>query len=705
MRAENAILHEVLQGTLPHLDPAASCLVSTVTGTLRQPPQTCSSGDKTTSASLPYALRRLDQAGGEFGQMEASAAHNPVNASNWAASPEQDCGSAGEGPDMLSTLRSVLGESNEPEQGAGSGIAPVEGPDDDDAGSSSGSAWSGDDVMLEASQTLQGSMPSSQARPAPPDAITAVPPGHAAPSLGTVRQVSFTRSTKLDSTEDSAPPPSAAMEDSRLDGEARREPLRLAKSMRRHKKSPRTRRDTMELSRVPRLAARLRAPVHVNSAVSFLQKLAKARTDGGSPAEPAEGPCMPVDGTAPQPTVQHVSAVPHHCGGGDDDGDAQMEKAKAIISAAVQRRKLGAQKAAADGADGPDTAKFAAAEPAQPEAVKHQQQAGAPTPGSMAQDSVGPEPQCRRSDETREQAGAAPAEPGSEHQDDPSGQAVPRTSMSMRMPDVHATSIAVVNALRSIGSARGRDQGRGQPAVACGSSLRSRSPSLGPACGRARGGMEAKPLLTSTRLRHSHTPPRRCSLSPQRPPQCTKDTVIAELQAQTCTMASIMNEHMPWMINEVLLLSFLTCTDVQALDGRASSNSGECWVELQVTRATREKAAPTTSPCQCTPQLSISMLAQKAQASVSVPAGAGVQCLQNGMLVAGHGSSGPATKPDSNRSVAKAAGDKYAATLMQPGMWRPHTAGSVRAGGAVTLHPPASHGIRLQQSLLRNSSV
>lgn len=360
------------------------------------------------------------------------------------------------------------------------------------------------------------------------------------------------------------------------------EPERLARHMRRSRRGPKTRRDTMELSRVPRLAARLRAPMHANSAVSFLQKLARARTDGGLQAQPAQGLCMPAEGNGTQEALldgqQHVMQ-PEKAGSAvevGDGADAEMDKAKAIILAAVQRRKLGKAGAAKTGADGATQSGASTAtgsataevDASKSDAVDWHQHDGLGVSAAEMGDSIAEEQLCSVPEEPAETVATAPDEHvREEHNAAPGNQARRSRSITMRMPDVHATSIAVANALRSIGSARARDQTTSRPPLAWSSSLRSRSPShsppRGPAQKCAQGNTTMKPWLVSARLGQGRTPPTRSrSLSPRHVPSETqvtgrrRDTVIAELQAQTHTMASIMNEHMPWMINEVLLPLF-----------------------------------------------------------------------------------------------------------------------------------------------------
>lgn len=143
-----------------------------------------------------------------------------------------------------------------------------------------------------------------------------------------------------------------------------------------------------------------------------------------------------------------------------------------------------------------------------------------------------------------------------------------------------------------------------------------------------------------------------------------------------------------------------------ALDCAASPRPGvdRLLCELQITRATWGNGAPPAAACECAPRLSIPVFRQASQETGSAPQVA--QRVQSGKLAATRGVS-PGPRADGKRTFAKAAGDKYAATVMQqPSIWRSRAARHGKAGGgAITLHPPASHGLQYQRSFHRNSSA
>lgn len=322
----------------------------------------------------------------------------------------------------------------------------------------------------------------------------------------------------------------------------------------------------MELSRVPRLAGRLRAPVHANSAVSFLQKLSKARRDGDLEEQRAAG--VQLAGDDGQNGGQACETAQINT---DLRDETKMEKARGVILAAVQRRKLG--QAAADMAQvdtctneagnagtGPNPSAIHTVEP-QPHKAGETQNSGV--------DGVGPTapPDTMGNAGGPTSSGTADEEPASTQPSNLAPGLIPGKAMSLRMPDVHATSMAVARALRTIGSAKGTSRtSRDRPAASTSHAWSVRSVSHSPqerrtwqSQQRAHASRAAKPWLVSSPSRRGSTSPVRSrSLSPHhlQPQTCAspkqRDTVIAELQAQTHTMASIMNEHMPWMISEVL---------------------------------------------------------------------------------------------------------------------------------------------------------
>lgn len=97
------------------------------------------------------------------------------------------------------------------------------------------------------------------------------------------------------------------------------------------------------------------------------------------------------------------------------------------------------------------------------------------------------------------------------------------------------------------------------------------------------------------------------------------------------------------------------------------------------------------------PKFSVPVLAQKPDNVASAPSSSTHHA---GKMTSSY-RFGPAQADGKKANAMKAAGDKYAATLMQPSAWRCNTARHVRAAGAVTLHPPASHGMQLQYSVTR----
>lgn len=123
--------------------------------------------------------------------------------------------------------------------------------------------------------------------------------------------------------------------------------------------------------------------------------------------------------------------------------------------------------------------------------------------------------------------------------------------------------------------------------------------------------------------------------------------------------------------------------------------------DLQVTRATRTQAKEPQSLCHCSPRLTIPAKPRAAHKRGDAPTHKAPEMI--GMV----GRSIKSLPPTSRgHHHAKEAGDKYAATLMQSSEWRSHSVAShLRARGGVTMHPPASHGLRFEQSLLRGTSA
>lgn len=574
LKAENAILHEVLQCSLPHLDPTAQCLVSTVAGTLRQSCQTSSGVGRTTVAGT--ALTSADLEAGVQGRdrttrkLEEAGARDCDMPDSRSSHCEQNSRSPPEELDMLTTLRHVLGEEceNQSAEKVASAQPPAYTSNGDDAASVSGSDWSGDDVVEAAGHTLRASMSN------PLDALTTMQsctegqPQRVASTQQAVMSVAGVSSVGF-----ALPQSVTGTEESTQAEDEHPEPLRLARPGRHKRRGKKARRDTMDLSRVPRMAAQLRAPMHANSAVSFLQKLVNTRADGDLQAPPVQGLGTAAEGCNEQVAVLGVQDImqPDNAAsmGASGDGDGgEMDKAKAVILAAVQRRKQGKGAVAATGPDGASQgsssteAGLAAAEIDVAKSDQHQHGAAGDSGVDMGT-RLAEQPLCTVSEERVDTVNAAPDGHACEEDTVAENEAQPSGGGSMLMPDVHATSVAVASALRSIGSARARDQSTSRPPFAWSSSLRSLSPRHSPAQGPApQGNTTVKPWLMSARLGSGRTSPTRSrSLSPRHVPsgkQATgrqKDAVIEELQAQTHTMANIMNEHMPWMINEVPLSS------------------------------------------------------------------------------------------------------------------------------------------------------
>eukprot|EP00892_Ulva_mutabilis_P004798 jgi/Ulvmu1/2690/UM014_0146.1 len=660
LKAENAILHEMLQTSLPHMDPAAQCLVSTLSRTLRQASQATNRAAAATSAAAQVPPRDGDsghgpqdslgggmpvESGGPFG----SAQHSQSLDATEQQAEVRDLES-----DMMTTLAHVLNNSTAPQAAADSGEAG------DNAASSSDSEWSGDEVMEVAEETLRRTACGAQ-----------------------------TGSGSMKSSNPAASVPSDAELLQGISGDGAgdgAQPCKMLGTVRRKGRGPKARRDTMELSRVPRLAVRMRAPVNAQSAVSFMQKLAKARESCGLSEQIPDGNPGPFFGDAEHANDHAAERIACTEDTGARD-DAQVERAKGVILAAVQRRMQA--KAASGGAaaaqharNKPETVAVAAVSQQQQGAVAQQSTDGsAPAAGSQGMAGAG----------SLEGSGgpAVPAAASAAAEDElfqgPEGApplgVQPHRAASLRMPDVHATSIAVARALRTMGSVRGRDGAAvDHLAAASPPALRvrsvSHSPTARPGERIAPGGRCPTLSHTSTRLQPRAAPPARSrSLSPRHHVPASaaavrhSHSVVAELQAQTHTMASIMHEHMPWMINEV-------------------------------TRATLMKRDK-VDPCLCPPRLSIPAATQAARKPDAAPA---CDTFDVRLARARGVQSTPATTPRAGGPhPAKEAGDKYAATLMQIRGWRPHAIDCSNARGAITMHPPASRGLRLQQSLLRDT--